>query len=104
MRAWPALSLSVYDPSSTPMRRIWLLCCPRAVSGHAATLPTEMINSRRLITGPSFRSGIVAAKTDNLNGGMSALGQKQTCAAHKLECALNGGQFQAAVLTDCWAC
>jgi len=23
---------------------------------------------------------------------------------HVLECALNGGQFQAAVLTGCWAC
>ena len=68
MRAWPALSLSVYDPSSTPMRRIWLLCCPRAVSGHAATLATKMMNSRRLITAPSFRRGIIAGKADNLKG------------------------------------
>ena len=34
----------------------------------------------------------------------SVLGQKQTSAVHWVECALNGGQFQAAVLTDCWAC
>jgi hypothetical protein len=46
---------------------------------------------------------------------MSALGHKQTCAPQNvmsalppkadmcMECALNGGQFQAAVLTGCWA-
>src|SRR5580700_12202098 len=56
IRAWPALSLSVYDPSSTPMRRIWLLCCPRAACGHTETLPTEMMNSRRLMVAPVSRN------------------------------------------------
>src|SRR6516164_4785553 len=32
------------------------------------------------------------------------LGVKRTSYARALECAPDGGQFQAAVLTGCWAC
>src|SRR5215467_3927652 len=42
---------------TTPMRRICSSCCARAASGHAAALPSSVMNSRRFITRSPVRRG-----------------------------------------------
>ena len=44
--AFPSFSLR---PVSTPIRRKRSACCARAASGHAAVLPSPLMNSRRRI-------------------------------------------------------
>ena len=40
---------------STPMRRTRSPCCARAASGHAAAVPRDVMNSRRLIGLPPIQ-------------------------------------------------
>src|SRR5262249_33652237 len=48
-----AISASVSSPgTNTPIRRVCGPCCARTTSGHAATPPTSVVKSRRLIASP----------------------------------------------------
>ena len=40
--------------SMMPMRGIFAACCARAASGHAATPPSSVMNSRRLMPNTGF--------------------------------------------------
>src|SRR5262245_35978058 len=65
-------------------------CCAVAASGKAAAEPAIILmNSRRLIAVPaSSGASSYLLRPANRKGAMSALGQKQTCAAHQLMSAL----------------
>jgi hypothetical protein len=72
------------------MRRIRSACCARAASGHIATPPANVMNSRRLIACPlRLRTqDIVPVQPRSVKGPMSALGHKWTFAMQKRMSAL----------------
>src|SRR5262249_14256613 len=89
MRACASTSSAVMA-ISTPMRRTFSDCCATAASGQVAVEPAiTFMKSRRLIASPEAQDkascGINVAHWKGSRRGqpMSALGQKQTYAAHQ---------------------
>src|SRR6516164_10993885 len=69
-------SSSSAKPIITPMRRMRSACCARAASGHAATLPSSKMNSRRFTQSPRWHG---QATLQNVNA-------ERLCGLGLLEC------------------
>jgi hypothetical protein len=85
MRALVSVS-SPLIPVSMPMRRTRSPSCARAVNGHAAAPLRNVMNSRRFTAAPELRTRhgsnpLRYSEVPDVSQLMSALGQKQTCAA-----------------------
>src|SRR5262249_4140835 len=96
--------------SMMPMRGIFDTdCCARAASGHAAAPPRSAMNERRFTAQvPPVLSTERIAHLDGAGDCCAAEFQPGVCrlwvrVGPSVECALDSGQFQAAVLTGCWA-
>ena len=64
------------------------VCCARAASGHAAPLRKRDEHAPPSHASPRFRADHRIGFSNSAGGAMSALGQKQTCAAQNVMSAL----------------